>query len=992
MRYWFFTFCSLIFINTVLAAKKDIEIVGQRSLSTPAGQPITISLTDLTVAEGDDGDGSYPTGYILEVFEGDNYTISGQTVTPSPGFAGMLIVPVRISKNDDRSKKYDLQVQVLAEENVPPAITGQAALSTPENTAITLEFSHLTVSDPDNTYPTGFTMTVAAGTNYTVSGTTVTPAAGFAGDLTVPVTVNDGTSDSNPFNVVITVEPHVNVAPTITGQATISTPENTAVTLQFSHLTVSDPDNTYPTGFTMTVAAGTNYTVSGTTVTPSTGFAGNLSVPVTVNDGTNDSSPFNVVITVEAHVNVAPVITGQAALSTPANTAITIQLSHLTVSDPDNAYPTGFTLTVSAGTNYTVNGATVTPVAGFSGNLSVPVVVNDGASNSAPFNLVITVNPPANVAPRITGQVALSTPANTPITVQLSHLSVSDPDNTYPTGFTLMVSAGNNYSVSGTTVTPAAGFSGTLNVPVTVNDGVNNSEPFNLVISVTPHVNVSPVITGQVPISIVQNTPLLITLSHLTVTDPDNVYPDDFRLSVIGGTNYSVAGDIITPALNFTGVLSVRVSVNDGANDSAPFNLNVTVTPSTVNQPPVITGQAGLNTFKNTAVRIGLGHLTVSDPDDTYPQGFVLKVLPGDNYTAAGDLVTPAANFIGTLSVNVVVNDGTSDSAPFAFKINVTDRGELQITGQVPLTVREDSSLTIQLTNLSVNDSRNTYPAGFTLSVLPGEHYTANSTTVIPAADFDGNLTVGVTVSNGTETSSPFNLLIVVTPINDPPEVTLLETDPLLYAAGSNPRAISETLVVADVDDEYLLLADIRFQSESYQSGLDELTFENTQNIRGVFDAQEGILSLIGHAPLSEYTAALRSIRYHFNNPDTVRSTSSKVLYLTLNDGKNVSNTYERQISFAEDSGLDIPNAFTPNNDQANDTWKITPLKDGNWFNTAVVRVYNNRGVLVYQATGFDHEWDGRLNGDVLPPEIYFYTIEVPDAKTRYRGVVSILR
>jgi gliding motility-associated-like protein len=57
-----------------------------------------------------------------------------------------------------------------------------------------------------------------------------------------------------------------------------------------------------------------------------------------------------------------------------------------------------------------------------------------------------------------------------------------------------------------------------------------------------------------------------------------------------------------------------------------------------------------------------------------------------------------------------------------------------------------------------------------------------------------------------------------------------------------------------------------------------------------------------------------------------------------------------------------------------------------------VVRVYNNRGVLVYQATGFDHEWDGRLNGDVLPPEIYFYTIEVPDAKTRYRGVVSILR
>jgi gliding motility-associated-like protein len=113
-----------------------------------------------------------------------------------------------------------------------------------------------------------------------------------------------------------------------------------------------------------------------------------------------------------------------------------------------------------------------------------------------------------------------------------------------------------------------------------------------------------------------------------------------------------------------------------------------------------------------------------------------------------------------------------------------------------------------------------------------------------------------------------------------------------------------------------------------------------------------------------------------------------------LNDGKNVSDVYERQIAFAENSGLDIPNAFTPNDDHANDTWKITPLKDSNWFTTAVIRVYNNRGKLVYQSVGLDHAWDGRLNGDVLPPDVYFYTIEVdlPHAKSNYKGVVTILR
>jgi len=48
--------------------------------------------------------------------------------------------------------------------------------------------------------------------------------------------------------------------------------------------------------------------------------------------------------------NVAPVITGQLPLSTVKDTALTLDLSNLTVSDPDNAYPADFTLNVQAGT------------------------------------------------------------------------------------------------------------------------------------------------------------------------------------------------------------------------------------------------------------------------------------------------------------------------------------------------------------------------------------------------------------------------------------------------------------------------------------------------------------------------------------------------------------------------------------------------------------------------------------------------------------------
>jgi hypothetical protein len=97
-------------------------------------------------------------------------------------------------------------------------------------------------------------------------------------------------------------------------------------------------------------------------------------------------------VTVTA-VNDAPVITGQAALSTAFNTARSIALADLLVTDVDNTYPTGFTLSVQNGTNYSRVGNTITPALNFFGTLSVPAKVNDGAADSNTFNLVVTVNP-----------------------------------------------------------------------------------------------------------------------------------------------------------------------------------------------------------------------------------------------------------------------------------------------------------------------------------------------------------------------------------------------------------------------------------------------------------------------------------------------------------------------------------------------------------------------------------------------------------------------
>src|SRR5690606_39544364 len=65
------------------------------------------------------------------------------------------------------------------------------------------------------------------------------------------------------------------------------------------------------------------------------------------------------------------------------------------------------------------------------------------------------------------------------------------------------------------------------------------------------------------PLVIEEDTPVTILLSHLTVTDTDNVYPDDFSIVIQSGANYTYSGATVTPALDYTGTLIVTLRVKD---------------------------------------------------------------------------------------------------------------------------------------------------------------------------------------------------------------------------------------------------------------------------------------------------------------------------------------------------------------------------------------------------------------------------------------------
>ncbi len=536
---------------------------------------------------------------------------------------------------------------------------------------------------------------------------------------------------------------------------------------------------TQPSHGTLEVQSGGGFRYS-----PAPDYAGEDRFTFEVDDGTATSEPAEISITVTP-VNDAPVVQGQAsALVTPEDTPLALSAANLVVSDVDDALET-LTLEVLPGANFTWAGGVLTPAADFHGTLTLEVEVSDGEA-SVPAQLEVTVTP-VDDAPKIAGQAhPLSTPEDTSLTLSIADVMVADVDSPGST-LSFAVLDGPGYTRLGNAVTPAADFNGDLQVMVAVANEDTQSNPFSLLVTVVP-VNDAPVITAQAhPITTAEDTSFQVALTHVNVVDVDHP-TSALAIQVLDGPGYTHLGNTVTPPPNFHGALTVAVTVTDGVEGSAPFSLQVTVTP--VEDSPVITAQArALSTAEDTALALSLADVTVTDVDST---SFSLVVLNGTNYSHAGTTVTPAADFSGTLQVNVAASDGQTQSAPFPLQITVTPVNDPPvITAQArALSTPEDTPLTLALADVTASDVDS---ASLTLSVLAGTNYARTGNTVTPSANFNGTLRVNVTVSDGAAQSAPFELAVTVGSVNDAPVITAQAR------ALSTPEDTAFTVTLADL-------------------------------------------------------------------------------------------------------------------------------------------------------------------------------------------------
>jgi len=516
-------------------------------------------------------------------------------------------------------------------------------------------------SDPDDdplsvaSVTQGASGTVGINPDNTV---TYTPNPNFNGIDTFTYQAADGTANSNSATVTVTVN-NVDNDPPVAVQDSIATDEDMPVVI---NVLANDSD---PEGATLSVSSVTqpsNGTVvnNGTDVryAPKANFNGSDSFTYTATDGTKYSSITTVTITVSS-VNDTPVANSQS-VTTAEDAAVDITLTG-TDSDGDL-----LTYSVVAGpSNGTLSGnspnPTYTPNSNFNGSDSFTFTVNDGAADSEPATVSITIEA-VNDAPAADNQ-AVTAKQSTAKDITLTASDVEEDPLTYavlspPTSGTLSGTAPN------LTYTPNAGFTGSDSFTFKATDGTLESNV--AVVSITVTANNPPVANSQ-SVTTDEDTPAAVTL---TGTDADG---DPLTYAVLSpptrGTLSGTAPNLTyTANPNYNGADSFTFKVNDGIADSSPATVSITIT--AINDPPTADAQS-VTTPEDTPVAI---ILTGSDAEGD-PLSYIVLTQPSYGTlsgTAPNLTYTPNANYNGSDSFTFKVNDGTADSTPATVGITVT--------------------------------------------------------------------------------------------------------------------------------------------------------------------------------------------------------------------------------------------------------------------------------------------------------------------------------
>ena len=348
------------------------------------------------------------------------------------------------------------------------------------------------------------------------------------------------------------------------------------------------------------------------------------------------------------------------------------------------------------------------------------------------------------------------------------------------------------------TYTPDPDFHGSDSFTFVADDGLAQSQPATVTITVTP-VNDAPIVTAPVTASSVEGSPVPVAA---VVADVDGDTPTVTWVvtptpSVDAGAACGITPQAAATSItcNDDGTFTAVATADDGHGGSATASVAVTVT--NANPAITITIAPSLPAPPGASVDVAA---VVTDPgsNDTH----LCAIDWGDGTVSAGLPTTPSCGashaYVSKGVKHVVVStmDDDGGTASASTTITVLDRSPSATAAA--LATPEDTAVGITLAGTDPDGD----PLTFLVTGIPSHGVLTGSgasRVYTPAADFNGTDSFTFTVSDGASTSAPATVTITVTPVNDPP---VANPPPTVTALSGSPTPV--TLAGSDVDGDSL--------------------------------------------------------------------------------------------------------------------------------------------------------------------------------------------
>ena len=776
-------------VATVTINVNAIPVVVNDTYSVDEDGTLTEDAASGVLANDSDADGETLTATVVEQPAHGTLTLNTNgsfTYTPDANYHGTDTFTYNANDGTDDSELATVTITVNSINDVPVAAADSYDIEVDGTLTVSVTQGVLdNDTDDDNdsliavpvTQPVHGTLTLNSDGSFTYE-----PDTGYRGNDTFTYKANDGTDDS----AIATVTINVNAIPVVDDDEYTIDEDGTLTKDTASGVLANDSDADGET-LTATVveqpAHGTlTLNTNGSfTYIPAANYHGTDTFTYKANDGTDDSEPATVTITVNS-VNDAPVAAADS-YSVPVNGQLSVNTAHGVLKNDSDADDDAFTATVvtqpAHGTlSLNADGSfSYTPDANHHDTDTFTYKVNDGTIDSANATVTINVN---------TLGVAVdddySTTMNAPLTVNvanglLANDSDTDDDTLWATIVTQPSHGTLTYNADGSFVyTPTTDYHGADSFTYTVDDGYGTSDSA----TVTINVNAVPVVTNDA-YSVDEDGTLTKDAATGVLANDTDADSDTLSVTVVTQPSHGTltldpdGSFTYEPDADYNGDDSFTYTVNDGTSDSSEATVSITVTPVADNPQAVDDTYSVLpdNTL-NVSAAEGLLANDIDGDGDTLTVTIVDQpengtLTPSDDGSFS---YVPGQGFSGEDTFTYKINDGSTDSGIATVTIAVnTPPGALSDS----YSVNEDGELVVEESAGVLSNDSDTESDTLTATVIgQPEHgtltFNANgSFTYTPEADYSGSDSFSYVANDGFSDSVETTVVITVVAVEDAP-------------------------------------------------------------------------------------------------------------------------------------------------------------------------------------------------------------------------------